>query len=151
MTLGTPHAYLPVTTSPIIDATISQAKELFSIQQPYSPKPLPVILSISSAATYTRSSANSFLDGWLDLIASFGQNVPVLWLGPLAASFNLPEDRILVEGNDVRWRYSLEMENHTRFRSVESLGMWNLTVQAENSGLELALVQAMMVRLLCAQ
>ena len=84
---------------------------MFSIPQRYPPKPLPIILSVSSAATYTVSLANVFLDEWLNVITSSKQNVPVLWLGPQAASYDLPEDRILAEGNDARWRYSLEMEN----------------------------------------
>ena len=79
------------------------------------------------------------------LIDASGQNVPVLWLGPPAAPYNLPADEILAKGNEARWRYSLEMENQTRARGVESLGMWNLTVQAGRGGLELPLVQAMMV------
>ena len=120
-------------------------KEILSVHQSYPPKPLPVILSVSAASNYKLPEAKSFIDEWLTLIDSFGQNVPMLWLGPPAAPYDLPEDKISSEGNDARWRHSVGMENQTRIRGIENLGMWNLTVQAEKGGLELSLVQAMMV------
>ena len=91
------------------------------------------------------------MDEWVTLADSSTRNVPFLWLGPNAAGHLKPPGQILSQGNNALWHYTIHMEKEARFRELDALGMYNLTLQAvswdgSNYGIKVALVQAMMVR-----
>lgn len=152
---GTPHMFLPITDSPAPADLHSHFTSLLA-KDPDAYKPVPVIHSLSLATSLSWSSATSSMDEWVSLADASGRNVPYLWLGPNAAGHLKPPGRILSEGNNAIWHYTLETAKEARARQVDALGMYNLTLQANswdgsNYGLRVALVQAMMVRLLFQQ
>ena len=93
------------------------------------------------------------MDEWIILADASLRNVPFLWIGPTAAGHLKPPGKIMSEGNNALWHYTIEMEKEARARGLDSLGMYNMTVQAgswdgSSYGLKVGLVQAMMVRFL---
>ena len=90
------------------------------------------------------------MDEWVSLADTSGRNVPFLWLGPNAAGHLKPPSKLLSEGNNAIWQYTLEMAKEAKSRQLDALGMYNLTLQANSwdgsyYGLKVSLVQAMMV------
>lgn len=95
------------------------------------------------------------MDEWLSIADAAARNAPFLWVGPTAAGHRKPPGLILDQGNNALWHYTMEMEKEASARRVETLGMFNATVQATSwdgsrYGLKVALVQAMMVCFLCS-
>lgn len=90
------------------------------------------------------------MDEWITLADASARNVPIIWVGPTAAGHLKPPGQILSQGNNALWHYTVEMAKEARAREVETLGMYNLTLQAgswdgSNYGTRVGLVQAMMV------
>ena len=90
------------------------------------------------------------MDEWLSIADESGRNSPFLWMGPNAAGHLKSPNRIMQEGNNALWHYSLLMANEARRRGVEALNNYNMTLQASsfdgsNYDERVALVQAMMV------
>ena len=96
------------------------------------------------------------MDEWVALADAALRNVPFLWVGPNAAGHLKPPGQILSQGNNALWHYTVEMAREADARQLDSLSMYNLTLQATSwdgsgYGLKVALVQAMMVRFLGLQ
>lgn len=94
------------------------------------------------------------MEEWLRLADGFveksSRRVPFLWLGPVAAGHLKPPGLIMDQGNNALWHYTVEMAREARKRGMETLGMYNMTLQADSwdgtaYGQKVALVQAMMV------
>lgn len=151
MTTGTPHTFLPITGSP---ASSDHHNALTSIlsQDPDSYKPVPIIHSLSLSTSLSWPLATASMDELITLADTSTHNVPFLWVGPAAAGHLKPPSQILSQGNNALWHYTVEMAKEARLREVESLGMYNLTLQAgswdgSGYGMRVGLVQAMMVTL----
>jgi len=149
--IGIQHYYLPIVTSPAPEElhttfTTTLAKD------PDSYKPIPVIHSLGLATSLSWSTATDSMDEWVALADASQRNVPFLWLGPNAAGHLKPPGQIMSQGNNALWHYTIEMAKEARSRELDSLGLYNLTLQAaswdgSNYAQRVALVQAMMVRL----
>ena len=90
------------------------------------------------------------MDEWVTLADASLRNVPILWVGPNAAGHLKPPGQILSQGNNALWHYTAGMAKEAGSRGLDSLGMYNLTLQATSwdgsgYGQKVALVQAMMV------
>lgn len=90
------------------------------------------------------------MDEWLALADASTRTVPYLWVGPNAAGHLKPPGQILSQGNNALWHYTIEMAKEAKMREVDTVGMYNLTMQARSwdgsgYGQRVALVQAMMV------
>ena len=149
---GTPHMFLPISDSPASEGLQSTFTSLLA-KDPDGYKPIPVIHSLSLATSLSWSSATSSMDEWVSLADDSSRNVPFLWVGPNAAGHLKPPGKIVSEGNNAIWHYTLETAKEARSRQLDTLGMYNLTLQADswdgsNYGLRVSLVQAMMVSLL---
>ena len=150
-TAVTPHIFLPITGSP---APLDRHTALASIlsQDPDSYKPVPIIHSLSLSTSLSWPLATASMDEWITLADASARNVPFLWVGPAAAGHLKPPSQILSQGNNALWHYTVEMDKEAKLREVESLGMYNLTLQAgswdgSGYGMRVGLVQAMMVSL----
>lgn len=95
---------------------------------------------------------------WLALADAHpsSRNVPFLWLGPVAAGHLKPPGRILSQGNNALWHFTVEMAKEVRSREMDALGLYNMSLQASSwdgsaYGEKVALVQAMMVRFLASR
>lgn len=93
------------------------------------------------------------MDEWLTLADPSQRNMPFLWVGPNAAGHLKPPGQILSQGNNALWHYTVEQSKEAKARELDTLGMYNLTLQAaswdgSSYGLKVALVQAMMVSLI---
>ena len=147
--------YLPVSGSPAsADARRTLSRILGA--KPESYKPIPVIHSVSLGGSLSWQTATASMEEWLDLADTFVEasyrQVPFLWLGPVAAGHLKPPGQILSQGNNAVWRYTVEMAREARERGMETLGLYNMTLQASSwdgtsYGERVALVQAMMVSL----
>ena len=146
---GTPHSFLAISGSPSSDELHQTFNDIVT-RDHESYKPLPVIHSLSSSISLSWPSATSSMDEWLSIADAAARNSPFLWLGPTAAGHRQPPGLILEQGNNARWHFTLEMAKEAMARQVETLGMFNATVQASSwdgntYGLRVALMQAMMV------
>jgi hypothetical protein len=91
------------------------------------------------------------MDEWIALADASARNTPYLWIGPTAAGHLKPPGKIMSEGNNALWHFTVEMAKAAKTRDVESLGLYNMTMQAHSwdgshYGEKVSLVQAMMVR-----
>ena len=90
------------------------------------------------------------MDEWLAIADASNRNTPFLWVGPTAAGHLKPPGKILSEGNNALWHFTVEMGKEAGKRGCDALGMYNMTLQAQSwdgsgYGTRVALVQAMMV------
>lgn len=144
-----PHFFLPVTSSPA-PATVRKPLENLLSTHPTSYKPVPIIHSLSPSASVSWAAAADSMDEWFGIADASGRNTPVLWVGPQAAGYLLPPDRIMRQGNNALWHYTMQTGKEAEKRGIEVLGMYNMTLQASSwdgasYGERVALVQAMMV------
>ena len=149
---GTPHVFLPITTSPAPQDHHTALASILS-KDPDSYKPVPIIHSLSLSTGLSWPLATASMDEWITLADTSPRNVPFLWVGPNAAGHLKPPGQILSQGNNALWHYTVEMAKEARVRELEIMGMYNLTLQAgswdgSNYGMRVGLVQAMMVSLL---
>ncbi|KAI9799246.1 MAG: hypothetical protein M1833_004124 [Piccolia ochrophora] len=148
----TPHIYLPI-TGPLPSAHASTITNLLTTR-PDSYHPIPIIhsLSLSTSLSYPAATASmNELAALADAASDTAtRSVPFLWLGPVAAGHLKPPNLILSQGNNALWHFTTEMAREARARDVETLGAYNLTLQARSwdgsgYGVGVAVVQAMMV------
>jgi hypothetical protein len=141
------HAFLPTTGSPFSRSTLKSLTSLI----PHAPlsnyHPIPIITSLTPGRPPSTGLATQTLTELLSLADDSARKTPILWVGPPAAGHLDIGGRV---GNNEIWTFSTEMEKVAREKEVESLGMWNMTVQAESwdgrrFGIKVALAQAMMV------
>ncbi|KAI9884502.1 MAG: hypothetical protein M1823_003717 [Watsoniomyces obsoletus] len=151
-----PHMYLPTTGTPAPESHHQAVKDLLA-RSPDSWRPIPIIHSLSLSTGLSWPTATASMEEWLSLIDSFVEtslrNTPTLWLGPVAAGHLKPPGLILSQGNNALWHYTLEMSKEAKTREMETLGMYNLTMQAtswdgSSYGEKVAMVQAMMEKVI---
>ena len=151
LSLGTPHFFLPIAGSPAPDESHDRFNVLLR-NDVDSYKSIPVIQALGLATSLSWGPATDSMDEWVSIADASDRNVPFLWVGPNAAGHLKPPGRILSEGNNALWHYTIEMAKEARSREMDAIGMYNLTLQAtswdgSSYGLKVALVQAMMVGL----
>jgi hypothetical protein len=149
MAAGTPHTFIPITTSPTTDANHQSLVDLLA-KTPDSYKPIAIIHSLSLSTSLSWPLATASMDEWLTITDASPRNTPFLWVGPTAAGHLKPPGKILSEGNNALWHYTVEMAKEAKGRGLDALGMYNFTLQATSwdgtgYGLRVGLVQAMMV------
>jgi hypothetical protein len=149
---GTPHFFLPITTSPA-PSPVHETFETLLSQDPDSYKPIPVIHSLGLSTGLSWPTTTAAMSEWLALADAHAssRNVPFLWLGPVAAGHLKPPGQILRQGNNALWHFTVEMAREARSREMDALGLYNMSFQASSwdgsaYGEKVALVQAMMVR-----
>ena len=140
----TPHAFLKIDFMPISQPTVSAFNQLVPKAPPSVYKPIPIVYSLTSP--HSTSAATKNLDDLILYSDMTKRKTPMLWVGP-PASAHL-EGKEGASQQDV-WRFSMEMAQAAKDRDVESLGLWNMTAQANSNGKNfgegVAIVQAMMV------
>ena len=144
-----PHFYLRIGGSPAPDAAKQRFQELLD-KDKQSWKPVAIIHHLGLSTGMQWPQATESMDEWLTIADNSGRNSPFLWLGPNAAGQEKALDKIMQEGNNALWHYSIEMGKEAQRRGVESLGLYNSTVQANSwdgssYGMRVNLVHAMMV------
>jgi hypothetical protein len=141
----TSHGFLKIDFMPISKDTISAFHQLVPKAPPSVYKPIPIIYSLTSP--HSTSAATKSLDNLILYADATKRKTPMLWVGP-PASAHL-EGKEGAAHQDV-WRFSVEMAQAAKDRDVESLGLWNMTVQANSNGKNygegVAITQAMMVK-----
>jgi hypothetical protein len=139
----TAHAFLKVDYMPVSYSTISAFNQLVSKASPSVGKPTPIIYSLTSS--HSTSAATKNLDDLILYADATKRKTPMLWVGPPASCHR--EGKEGAAQQDV-WRFSMEMAQASKDRDVESLGLWNMTVQANGNGRNfgegVAITQAMM-------
>ena len=144
----TPHAFLKLNFTPISESTISTFNRLVSKAPPSVYKPIPIIYSLTSP--HSTSAATKNLDNVILRADAAKRKTPMLWVGPTASTHL--EGKEDAAQQDV-WRFSTEMAQAAKDRDVESLDLWNMTVQANSNGRNfgegIAITQAMMVSHYC--
>jgi hypothetical protein len=140
----TAHAFLKVDFMPVSKSTISAFNQLVPKAPSSVYKPIPIIYSLTSS--HSTSAATKNLDDLILYADATKRETPMLWVGPPASSYLEGEEGAAQQ--DV-WRFSKEMAQASKDRDVESLGLWNMTVQANSNGKNfgegVAITQAMMV------
>ena len=144
----TPHWYFPI-NGPSHADHINRFRDILD-QDPHSWKPVGIIHSLGLSVGFDWSKATESVDEWLTVADNSGRNTPFLWVGPNAAGHLKQPSRIMQEGNNALWHYTLLMANEAKRRGVEALNSYNLTLQAtswdgSNYDERVALVQAMMI------
>lgn len=144
----TPHGFLKVDVMPMSTQIISTFNQLVPKAPPSVYKPIPIIYSLTSH--HSTSAATKNLDDLILYADATKRKTPMLWVGP-PASAHL-EGKEGAAQQDV-WRFSMEMAQAAKDRDVDSLGLWNMTVQANSNGKNfgegVAITQAMMVSHRC--
>lgn len=143
----TRHAFLPITGSPLSPTTLRSLTSLIPRAPPSNYHPVPIIVSLSPGTPLSTAIASQTLDELISFADATERKTPILWIGPPAAGHLDLKGRV---GNNEIWQFSTEMDKVAKDRDVETLGMWNMTVQADSwdgkrFGERVALVQAMMV------
>lgn len=136
-----------MTNSPAPKGTQEKFRQLLS-QTETPQKPVAVIQSLSLSTSYSLTTAKNSMDEWLGLAQSSSRITPFLWVGPTAPGHQKPS------GDNVHassWQYTLDVAAAAQVRGIETLGMYNATLQADSwdgmhYGEKVALMQAMMVR-----
>ena len=146
---GTPHFYLRVHDSPAAADQKFKFAELLN-KDPHSWKPIAIIQSLGLSTGFRWQVATESMDEWLTIADESGRNSPFLWLGPNAAGHLKPPDKIMQEGNNALWHYTIEMGKEAARRGVDHLALYNSTLQASSFdgssyGERVALVHAMEV------
>lgn len=146
---GVPHFYLPIRGSPAPADLTTKLADLLA-KDPHSWKPVPIIHSLGLSTSFQWQSATDSMDEWLTIADGSGRNTPFLWLGPNAAGHLKPPGKILQEGNNALWHYTVEMGKEAVRRGVDNLGLYNMTLQAQSFdgsgyGERVMVTQAMMV------
>ncbi len=138
-----PHAFLAIDASPISPSTIDAFNKLVPKAPPSHYKPIPIVYSLTSLSSTSAATKN--MDELFLYADATKRKTPMLWVGPTA-----PGHLESMRGHQDIWRFSEEMAHAAKERSVESLGLWNMTVQASSQdgkgfGEGVAITQAMMV------
>ncbi|EIT78006.1 hypothetical protein F9C07_2282434 [Aspergillus flavus] len=141
-----PHTFVTATSSPASKSAQERFRQLIN-RAGSQGKPVPVIQSLSLSTSYSLEIAANSMDEWLALAQSSKRDMPFLWIGPTA-----PGHQKHFESNihASSWQYTLDTFEAARTRGMETLGMYNATLQADSwdgmhYGEKEALIQAMMV------
>lgn len=122
-----PHALLHTDQFPASAEAVSKFRDLVRPAPQSNYKPIPVIHSITNEASI--EVATWSLVEFLQLADGSKRKTPMLWIGPTAARHIDINGR---KGNQEIWRFATEMAKIAKEKDIESLGLWNLTVQADS-------------------
>jgi hypothetical protein len=122
-----PHAILRTDRSPASAEALSKFHDLVRPAPPSNYKPIPIVHSITNDASI--EIATSSLAEFLQLADESKRKTPMLWIGPTAAGNIFITGR---KGDQDIWRFATEMAKTAKEKEVETLGLWNLTVQADS-------------------
>lgn len=141
----TPHALLSIHQSPASADIVSSFGTWVPRAPPSNYKSIPIVHSLTEDASIEH--ATSSLDEFLSMADATKRKTPMLWIGPTAAGHIEVKGR---KGNQEIWRFASEMARIAKEKDVETLGLWNLTVQADSYdgkgfGERVSIVAAMMV------
>jgi hypothetical protein len=141
----TAHAFLGIHESPAPAEIVSSFNKWVPRAPPSNYKPIPIIHSLTSDASVEH--ATSSLDEFLNMADVTKRKTPMLWIGPTAAGHIEIKGR---KGNQEIWEFASKMARIADEKDVETLGLWNLTVQADSYdgkgfGEGVSIVAAMMV------
>ncbi|KAE8378385.1 hypothetical protein BDV26DRAFT_191825 [Aspergillus bertholletiae] len=141
-----PHSFVTATSSPASKSAQERFQRLINRADSQG-KPIPVIQSLSISTSYSVEIAGNSMDEWLALAQSGKHDMPFLWLGPTAPGYQKHSESNIHASS---WQYTLDASEAARNRGMETLGMYNATLQADSwdgmhYGEKEALVQAMMV------
>ena len=144
-----PHFFLRIAGSPAAEEEKARFQELLD-KDKQSWKPVAIVHSLGLSTGMQWPQATDSMDEWLTIADNSGRNSPFLWVGPNAAGHMKAPAKIMQEGNNALWHYSVEMGKEAQRRGVESLELYNTTIQANSHdggsyGDKVNLVQAMMV------
>ena len=139
-----PHAMLSISQSPASADNILKFQSLVRPAPPSNYKPIPIIHSLTNEASI--ETATESMNEFIKLADDSKRKTPMLWIGPTAAGHIEIKGR---KGNQEIWRFANEMARIAEEKDVETLGLWNLTVQADSYdgkefGEEVSIVAAMM-------
>ncbi|KAJ9603065.1 hypothetical protein H2200_012360 [Cladophialophora chaetospira] len=142
----TPHAFLPISTSPASQFTITKFKTLVPRLKRSTYHPIPIIHALSPS-TPTAQTATASLEEFLTLADQSHRKTPMLWIGPTASGHTEIRGR---KGNQEIWDFDAQVRRVAEVNDVEVLGMWNMSMQAGSwdgvrFGERVAVTQAMMV------
>ncbi|KAF9893761.1 hypothetical protein FE257_009931 [Aspergillus nanangensis] len=140
------HDLLTVTSSPASKGMHEKFRQ-FVTEAGGQSKAIAVIHSLSLSTSYSLSTAENSMDEWLALTRTAGRNTPFLWVGPTAPGLQKPSGDNLHASS---WQYTLDASEAARSRGLDSLGMYNATLQVDSwdgrhYGEKVALMQAMMI------
>lgn len=139
----TSHAFLAIDAFPISAPTIDAFNKLVPKAPQSHYKHIPILYSLTSP--HSTSAATKNMDELILYADATKRKTPMLWVGPTAAGHLDGK-----AGHQDIWRFSAEMVQAAHDRDVESLSLWNMTVQAssyDGKGFSegVAITQAMMV------
>ena len=144
----TPHAFLKINFSPISTDTISKFTQLVSKASHPVYKPIPIVYSLTTP--HSTPAATKDLDELILYTGATRRKTPMIWVGPPASTHLAGKEGAAQQD---LWHFSSEMVQAASDRDVDSLGLWNMTVQAScngrNFGEGVAITQAMMVNQSC--
>jgi len=133
--LGTPHAYIPTLTLQATEATKNLFKSL-TYSKPNVWQPSAVIFSFGHASDLDVAATTVALDEFKALAIGARRNMPMLFLGPPAAT----------DKNAAVSKYTEEMSRIAREKQYDVLNLFNITLQASSSdGETTALIETMAV------
>ncbi|KAL4893047.1 hypothetical protein BDV59DRAFT_31656 [Aspergillus ambiguus] len=140
------HDLITVTNSPAPKATHERFRQVLAPSEGQH-RPVAVIQSLSLSTSYSLSTAKNSMNEWLGLAQSSHRTTPFLWVGPTAPGHQKPSADSVHASS---WQYTLEAAEAARSRGIETLGMYNATLQADSwdgmhYGEKVALMQAMMI------
>ncbi|GAB1204857.1 hypothetical protein APSETT445_003521 [Aspergillus pseudonomiae] len=140
------HSFVTATSSPASKSAHERFRQLINRADSQG-KPVPVIQSLSLSTSYSLEIAGNSMDEWLVLAQSSKRDMPFLWIGPTAPGHQKHSGSNIHASS---WQYTLDAAEAARTRGMETLGMYNATLQADSwdgmhYGEKEALIQAMMV------
>ena len=146
-----PHFYLRIAGSPAPEEEKQKFQDLLD-KDKQSWKPVAIVHHLGLSTGMQWPQATDSMDEWLTIADNSGRNSPFLWLGPNAAGHMKAPAKIMQEGNNALWHYSIEMGKEAERRGCESMELYNSTLQANSwdgssYGERVNLVHAMMVSL----
>ncbi|KAE8336431.1 hypothetical protein BDV24DRAFT_111352 [Aspergillus arachidicola] len=141
-----PHTFVTATSSPASKSAQERFRQLIN-RAGSQGKPVPVLQSLSLSTSYSLEIAVNSMDEWLALAQSSERDMPFLWIGPTAPGHQKHSESNIHASS---WQYTLDTSEAARTRGMETLGMYNATLQADSwdgmhYGEKEALIQAMMV------
>lgn len=121
---------------------------MYGMPNPWQPS--PVIFSFGQSSNFDVTTTSRALQEWLDLAIGAERNVPMLLLGPQAFCWNRSLATSADDINSARQHFYHGIAGIASEKYYELLSLFNLTLQAssidgENFGESVALVEAMMI------
>lgn len=141
------HVFIAVDESPAAKDSHSKFRRLIAEAAiAGQKKPIPVIHSLSHSTSFSVQIAMASMVEWHALAKASGRDTPFLWVGPTAPG----QQRSSKPSDGTVWQYSLDTAEAARNMRMDTLGMYNATLQAESFdgthyGERVSLLQAMMV------